>query len=210
MRDLTDLCLLAKKHETDKGGRHLRYGGGDSDTCHEYTPVYSDLFAHKRSLVTRVLEVGVNAGSSLRMWEEYFPNAEIIGFDVRREVLFHSGRIRCYYCDQGDPKSIQQALSAAGPGLFDLIIDDGSHELAHQIVTMKELVPYLNVGGLYVCEDMHDDCHPNVVAQHLQPGYEWRAITCEMGIGKAHCWCDECRGAKPEQLLVCRRIGDKD
>lgn len=209
MRDLTELCLLAKKHETDKGGRHLRYGGGDSDTCHEYTPIYYDLLDAKRESVTRVLEVGVNAGSSLRMWREFFPNAHIFGLDSNGDCLFHEDRITCIAADQGNAQSLVQAVALAGAEPFDLIVEDGSHELGHQILTAQILVPWLSAIGIYVCEDMHEDCHPELVAVPVMNvigyHYRWYPIRCEMGIGKAHCHCASCGGKQPEQLLVFER-----
>jgi len=198
MRELTPLCLLAKKHETDKGGRHLRYGGADSDTCHEYTPIYHDLLGHRRESVKRVLEIGVNAGSSLRMWREYFPNALIVGLDNNVHCLFVDERIYCGQADQGDKQSLLAAMEFVG-GKFDLIIDDGSHELAHQILTMNTLAPFLEDDGIYVVEDIRDRDNPLTLAQHLRDDFDWDAIYCEPGIGKSHSPC--------EHLLVIRRPG---
>lgn len=205
MRALTPLCELARKHETDKGGRHYRYGGGDSDTCHEYTPVYWDLFHDRVETVKTVLEIGVNAGSSLRMWEEFFPNARIIGIDSNHGCLFNAGRINCYAADQNNPHDLRNALQAANASSFDMIVDDGSHELEHQITSMKTLLQFMAPDGIYVIEDMHYDCHPELIAAHMPEGFVWEAITCEMGLGKAHCWCPDCGGKAPEQLLVFRR-----
>lgn len=196
MRDLTPLCLLAKKHETDKGGRHLRYGGADSDTCHEYTTIYHDLLGHRRENIKRVLEVGVNAGSSLRMWREYFPNALIIGLDNNYDCLFMEDRIMCILADQGDRKSLLAAMEYAG-GKFDLIIDDGSHELHHQILTMNTLAPFLEDDGIYVVEDIRDRGNPHTLGQYLRADFDWEARYCEPGIGKSKFPC--------EHLLVIRR-----
>lgn len=205
MRDLTPLCLLAKKHETDKGGRHYRYGGGDGDTCHEYTPIYWDLFHDKIQTVRAVLEIGINAGSSLRMWEEFFPLADIIGMDCRQETLIHEGRIHSYITDQSNPEALHVSLLNAGIPRYDLIIDDGSHETDHQITTVKALLPWLAPDGVMVVEDLQIDCHPEIVGQHVPAGYVWEAIKAPDGIGKAHCPCSECGGTGPEQLLVIRR-----
>ena len=203
MRDLTPLCALAKKYETDKGGRHLRYGGGDSDTCHEYTPVYYDLLNDKRFDIKKVLEIGVNTGSSLRMWEEYFPNAEIIGFDCNQQCLFNEGRIKCVLGDQGSPASLVAGVSRFAP--FDLIVDDGSHELGHQITSMVTLLPLLCDTGIYVVEDLTIDCNPALIGDLVPKGFVWEAIKAPDGIGKAHCPCSACGGKGPEQLVVIRR-----
>lgn len=203
LRPMTPLCHLAKKHETDKGGRHYRYGGGDSDTCHEYTPIYWDLLANKQLDVKHVLEIGVNAGSSLRMWAEFFPNAEIVGFDCEPRTMFSTDRIVTFLADQGSPESLAVAMGHVGPDkpLFDLIIDDGSHETQHQIISMQTLLPFLADDGVYVVEDLQIDCKPEIVGQHVPSGYTWEAIPAPGGIGKAICGCG-CGG--PENLLVIR------
>jgi hypothetical protein len=63
------LSDLARKFQTDK-------------VTHGYTEVYETLFAPIRSRVRKVLEIGVYFGSSIRMWQEFFPNAKIIGLDA--------------------------------------------------------------------------------------------------------------------------------
>ena len=206
---MTILCELADKYTTDKGGRSTVYGGVPGDTCHAYTPAYHAMLGDRRGDVRRVLEVGVNAGSSLRMWEEYFPQAEVIGLDIRPEVLFTAGRIRCYRADQGSRESLLAAVDQAGGGLFDLMIDDGSHQDAHQILTAETLLPYLAPGGLYVIEDIDIDCRPELLAQRIDapPGVTWEPVPTGVGIGKARCrpGCQFCGGAAGETLIVYRR-----
>jgi demethylmacrocin O-methyltransferase len=206
---MTILCELADNHQTDKGGRSTTYGGVPGDTCHNYTPAYHGMFGDRRDSVRRVLEVGVNAGSSLRMWEEYFPAATIVGFDIRREVLFTDGRVECHYADQSSRQSLLAAVAAAGGGPFDLIIDDGSHEDAHQITTAETLLPFLAPGGAFVIEDIHIDCRPESLADRIQApaGFAWRAVECGVGIGKARCrpGCEFCGGSAGETLIVYER-----
>lgn len=196
---LTPLCELARKHGTDKGGWHTKAG----ETCHNYTPTYHSLFSERRERVKRVLEIGVNYGGSLRMWEEYFPNAEIIGLDSNAACLFNIGRVRCFAADQYNKKSLEDALLLAGPGLFDVIIDDGSHEFAHQVFSAQVLLPYLAPGGQYVIEDINIDCKPEIVIDAIGKGL-WGAFNCGVGIGKARCNpdCPFCHGEEGERLLV--------
>ena len=154
---MTPLCELARKYETDKGGQHYRYGGGDSDTNHNYTPVYHELFGEHRDEVKHVLEIGVHAGSSLRMWKEYFPNAHIVGIDSNADCLRHQEeRISVFTADQNNPRQLVEVLSKFDQDapLFDLIVDDGSHVREHQITSLKTLLPFVNVGGVYVIEDL--------------------------------------------------------
>ena len=156
----TELCKLAIKYRTDK----TPFLNGDPDTAypsHGYTPYYNELFLGKA--VKRVLEVGIAGGGSLRMWEEFFKDAEIYGLDINRNWLVNEGRIKSFYCDQGNADSLRNAMTQTG-GSFDLIVEDGSHEAAHQILTAVTLVPFLAPGGIYIIEDL---CHPEEVVPHL-------------------------------------------
>lgn len=198
MRPMTPLCALARKHQTDKGGRHYFAG----DTCHEYTPVYYDLLQSRQHDVHNVLEIGVNYGCSLRMWRDFFPLAQIIGFDSNAEALYQEERIRCYAADQNNGASLDAALREASCFEFGLIVDDGSHETDHQIFSMRHLLPFLTHHGIYVIEDLQIDCKPEIVSQHVPPGFIAEAIRCEPGLGKAICGCG-C--GTSERLLVIRR-----
>ena len=137
---MTPLCELALKYGTDKCGPR-----------HQYTSVYYYLLRNKK--VARVLEVGIYRGASLRMWRDFFPNAEIFGFDFDPQTMFKEDRITCSYCDQLSVSSMYQAAVSAG-GNFDLIIEDGSHAPADQVRSAEVLLPFLAPGGIYVVEDL--------------------------------------------------------
>lgn len=201
MPKLTPLCELALKYGTDKGGWHTIAG----ETCHVYTPCYDFIFGSRRETVKQVFEIGVHYGPSMRMWRDYFPNAHIFGIDSDAGALFQEDRIHCYPCDQNNPVELVSIMErievefGVRPS-FELMVDDGSHEPGHQIVSMRTLLPYLDKRGVYVVEDLHDDCHPEKVAvPGILPGFKWFAVPCQIGLGKAHC---QCALDKPEQLLM--------
>lgn len=149
---MTPLCELARKYETDKGGEHFAAGS----VCHYYTQVYHAYLNARRPRVGRVLELGVNKGGSLRMWQEYFPNALIVGVDCAPDCLFHDLRIHCELGDETDPIAMRRIARLHGP--FDVIIDDGSHEPEHQFGAAVNLFPYLKARtGLYFIEDLSVD-----------------------------------------------------
>lgn len=154
MPEDTDLCRLALAHGTDK---MPRYG-------HAYTPYYHSLFATRRDSVRKVLEIGIDQGASLRMWRDYFPHASIYALDCDIRHLFNESRIHSRLCDQGNSFQLQEAAIWAGRD-FDLIIDDGSHQPAHQVLSAIVLVPLLAPGGVYVIEDVLD---PEAVQSQLQ------------------------------------------
>lgn len=192
---LTPLCELARKYGTDKGGWHKARG-----SCHNYTPTYHELFKDRRAQVRDVLEIGIGHGASLRMWEEYFPNAAIVGIDNNRDTLLRrdeNNRIVCLLVDQINGPALD--LQLAGHQ-FDLIVDDGSHVTEHQIFTANHLRKHLKPDGFYAIEDIFEDCKPRTVLNHIQWG-EWTAVPVGIGLGGAHCECG-CRGG--EVLLVGR------
>lgn len=125
--------------------------------------MYDALFAG--ATVRKVLEIGIGYngllaetyenGASLRMWAEYFPDAEIYGLDIRPDALVNEGRIHSVQCDQEKIASLLAARDAIGTG-FDLIVDDGSHQPEHQILSACVLWPCVAPRGRYVIEDVWD------------------------------------------------------
>jgi hypothetical protein len=150
---MTLLCDLARKWGTDK--------------ALFYTPFYDSLFCGRREQVHKMMELGIGypetmlesvarmglstytAGASLFMWEEYFPNAEIVGLDNKPELLINRGRIHSFFVDQKTPET----FDGLGED-FDLIIEDGEHTLDCQLASAMKLVPRLADCGIYIIEDV--------------------------------------------------------
>lgn len=129
-----------------------------------YAPKYDELFKHLKGVKT-VFEIGVGVesvmgywtkdyinGASLYVWRDYFPNANIYGIDISSEGLIREERIETFICDQSDVIGLTKLAKKLGP--FDIIIDDGSHKIEHQIISAKTLLPYMSKGGIYVIEDI--------------------------------------------------------
>lgn len=98
----------------------------------------------------KILEIGVGTGASLRMWLEYFPNAEIHGIDLTLDHLqeINNERVTYHVGNQTD----RDFLDRIGID-FDIIIDDGSHRVEDQIFTFKHL--WSNTRLVYVIEDIY-------------------------------------------------------
>jgi spermidine synthase len=152
---MTPLCEIALKYGTDKAFRE-RTDGMEGDSAHDYTPYYHELLKDRN--IRRVLEIGIGEkkynAPSLRMWAEYFPQAEIYGCDIDIGVfVYDNPRIHCFHCDQSDSISLQQVVKQTG-GNFDLIVDDGSHIIEHQMLTFRMLYSLLSPKGVYIIEDI--------------------------------------------------------
>lgn len=131
-----------------------------------YFPIYERHFAKFRRRPINLLEIGIYSGGSLDMWRDYFgPHAHIIGVDVQEDCKAYEGDgVTVVIGDQSDP-AFWREFKATQPKL-DIIIDDGSHKPRHQLTTLEELLPHLNYGGVYLCEDIHG--YPeSVFASHV-------------------------------------------
>lgn len=169
------LAQLAFRYGTDKGR--------DPVSCthdgHNYTDVYEGFLSGLRSSCTRILEVGIGVvgphkrvdiavgknaegGASLKMWADYFPNAEIIGVDINSAEHLDSDRIKTIQADQGRREDLQDLERQLGPQSCDVIIDDGSHIAHHQQLTFGYLFRCLRPEGLYFIEDLLDKGHSSI------------------------------------------------
>lgn len=120
-----------------------------------YFPVYEHFFSGYRNTDLTFVEVGVQGGGSLEMWRKYFGNkARIIGMDIDPKVLERRAEnVELFIGDQGDPEFWAEVLPKLGT--VDVFLDDGSHQMKHQIDTMLTVWPKIRVGGVYMVEDTH-------------------------------------------------------
>jgi hypothetical protein len=147
---MDDLDRLAEQFGTDKGT--VKTG---SLSPKGYTRHYARWFAPLREEPIRLLEIGVASGASLRMWEAWFPRAEIHGIDIDPAcAAAASDRIRVHIGDQEDPGFLASVLAAMG-GAPAIVIDDGGHGMRQHRQSLEALFPGLATGGIYAIEDLH-------------------------------------------------------
>ena len=135
------LDKLAIKHETDK-----------SSLGHNYVKYYSIFFEALKENPIKLLEIGIDKGGSLRMWQEYFPNSVIHGIDIINCTKYESNQIKTHIVDQSKVSDLRLFIEN-WKDYFDVIIDDGSHRSMDIILSFSELFPYLKSGGYYIIED---------------------------------------------------------
>jgi len=123
---------------------------------HNYTRVYPKYFAPIRHKPLKFLEFGIFKGDSVKMWEWYFPNAELHFVDITDSIVEYRGdprRTHYHIFSQTDVEKLVRLGLDAGP--FDIIIDDAGHMSSDMVQTFTNLFPYLRPGGIYVLEDIH-------------------------------------------------------
>jgi hypothetical protein len=130
-----------------------------------YFEIYHRHFHKFIGRPVNVLEVGIFSGGSLEMWKTYFGvKCHVYGVDIQPECLaYQTESVTIAIGDQGD-RGFWRAFKKKIPPL-DVVIDDGSHRPGDQIVTLEELLPHVNPGGVYVCEDVHEST--NRFAQYM-------------------------------------------
>lgn len=133
---------LANKYGTDKGSN-----------WHNFANLYEEIILPFYDTIKGVIEIGVFKGQSLKMWEEYFPEAIIVGIDknLKQEVK-SEGRIKVIEGSQDSQKTLSKAVSLLD-GNLNLVIDDGSHINKLTISSYEYLFPLMNPGGIYIIED---------------------------------------------------------
>jgi hypothetical protein len=147
------LTQLAKHYQTDKAGTH------------KYTPHYQRHFRAWRDKPINVLEIGIGGyakdgkgGASLRMWKDYFPNAQIFGLDIEDKSFVDEPRIKTFQGSQVDPEILSAIVAEVGE--LQIIVDDGSHLPEHVIETFGLLFPLLAPDGIYAIEDIQTSYWP--------------------------------------------------
>lgn len=130
---------------TDKAS--VLYGGGEG---HGYMAAYERYLPHDP---TAVLELGVDQGASLRLWDRLFPRADIYGVDLHDRERDVPDRTTVLVGDCSDPGFIEPMARQLGP--FDIVVDDASHVPAQVARSFATLFGHVVPGGIYAIEDLY-------------------------------------------------------
>lgn len=160
----TELCKIAYKYGTDKCPK----------IKHVYTPFYYELFKNKKKSVKKVLELGIgyyetmkhvekiydkglkriyHKGASLKMWRDFFPNAQVYGIDIASDAMFEDERIQTFIVNERNNEQMETLIETIGSDI-DIVIDDASHRSKDQIYACKTLMPLLKKDVIYIIEDV--------------------------------------------------------
>lgn len=123
----------------------LRYGTDKASNNHNFLDFYEQNLPEKPK---RVLEMGSYEGASLKMWRDFYPDAQIVGVDIREPNDIEG--VLEYRINSRDVYALKKL------GKFDIIIDDGSHmQLDQQVFLQFALANMLTEDGVFVMEDLH-------------------------------------------------------
>lgn len=187
------LCDKAPRKMLTGEECELHFGPGKTGPLphgHGYTLVYDRELEPSLAMANpKLLEIGIQSGASIRLWDWYYgrhrgPNRliglhaigpwTIVGLEINLDPAVADGlHSRLDYPDfvhleEGDSTGV---LTPALPkrlkekyGLFDVIIDDGSHWPPHQTATLQKFWPLVKPGGIYCLEDLHESWWPDGIS----------------------------------------------
>lgn len=127
-------------------------GTDKSSMVHNYCVKYEKYLPFKRHEHLKILEIGVLRGESLKMWKDYFYKSEILGIDIEKKCkAYEEERIIIEIGSQTNESFLNDISQKYG--LFDMILDDGSHINSDIIFSFEKLFPAVKPQGVYVVED---------------------------------------------------------
>ena len=140
--------------------------GSDKSSKHNYEIIYAEF---KKTIKTssRILEIGCGSNdpeirhsmspdyiplSSLQALREIYQTENIEGADIDVKLEINND-FKVHYLDQFKRETLEEISKSFKLG-FDLIIDDGVHDISANYLTLMYFYKMLNPQGKYVIEDV--------------------------------------------------------
>lgn len=122
--------------------------------AHGYAKIYENAFVDLKNASINILELGSFYGNAAAAFYFYFDKAYIYSGDIYPDLFkYKSNRIKNFYVDSSSRNSLSKNLLSKQNN-FDIIIEDASHMLKDQILSLFMLFPLLNSGGLFIVEEL--------------------------------------------------------
>lgn len=149
----------------------------DKNTVHSYLPLYESLLNKKKETAKNVLEVGIYQGGSIKLWSDYFINANVYGLDIMNIADVYDGiknneRITLYTSsDAYDVEFFNNKFLNKGIK-FDLLLDDGPHTLQSMVQFILLYSQIMADDGILIIEDVQSwdwiEILKSYVPEHLK------------------------------------------
>jgi beta-1,4-mannosyl-glycoprotein beta-1,4-N-acetylglucosaminyltransferase len=146
----------------------------DKNTRHSYLPLYETLLKRMRHSAKNVLEIGIGEGNevcnggSIKLWNDYFKNANIFALDIVNINVYKYGwdkewwnnnllnkdNIKLYTSTDAYDINIITNIFIKNKIKFDFILDDGPHTLESMKLFIKYYLDLLTDDGILLIEDV--------------------------------------------------------
>ena len=149
----------------------------DKNTTHSYLPLYQQLLLSKKETAKNVLEVGVQTGGSIQLWNDFFLNATVYGLDIMNindvwEGIKNKERIILYTSTDAYNNDFFITNFLNKNIKCDFMLDDGPHSLESMKQFIKLYSQIMTDDGILIIEDVQSwdwiDILKNEVPEHLK------------------------------------------
>ena len=149
----------------------------DKNTIHSYLPLYEKLLISKKETAKNVLEIGIYNGGSIKLWSDYFTNANVYGLDIMNienvwEVIKNNEKIILHTSTDAYNNDFFITHFLNKNIKCDFMLDDGPHTLESMIQFIKLYSQIMTVDGILIIEDVQSwdwiDTLKNEVPEHLK------------------------------------------
>jgi hypothetical protein len=135
----------------------------DKATYHKYLDFYEKHI--NKDKVNRFLEIGIQAGYSIKTWREWFNKDTIVeGWDIEQFDIINGCDLRIV--DQTNREQMLKNVT----GLYDVILDDGGHTTEMIEKSFSLLFKHTK---MYIIEDLHAPwCGKEFITNNDRPSIE--------------------------------------
>ena len=155
-----DLNYLCEYFNSDKGEKFKNQYAKPSKQedkkiiAHGYAKIYEKYLKKHKDEYLNIIELGSFYGNATAAFYFYFKNAQIYSADINPDMyLYRSKRLKNFFTDTSSRTSIEKNILSRNIE-FDLIIEDASHMLKDQIISLFILFKNLKPGGFFIIEEI--------------------------------------------------------
>ena len=155
-----DLDYLFEYFNSDKGDYYINQymqpikKKNKRIDAHGYSKIYERYFEKIRNANLNILELGSFYGNAAGAFFYYFKNSSIYSGDICPDLFrYKSQRLKNFYINTSSEISIKKDL-IDNQRIFNVIIEDASHTLKDQIISLFMLFKILSPKGIFICEEL--------------------------------------------------------
>ena len=155
-----DINFLFEYFNSDKGEKYTNQYTHPSKRdnikikAHGYSKFYEKIFLEFKNEKINILEIGSFYGNASAAMFFYFKNANIFGADINPDMFnYTSKRIQKFFVNSSSILSLQKDILDKKIK-YKIIIEDASHMLKDQIISLFFLFPILESGGYFIVEEL--------------------------------------------------------
>ena len=155
-----DLNFLCEFFNSDKGEKSINQYDKPSKQndkkviSHGYAKIYEKYLHKFKEKKLNIIELGSFYGNASAALFFFFKNSQIYSADINPDMyIYRSKRLENFFTDTSSRSSIENDILKKNIK-FDIVIEDASHMLKDQIISLFILFKILKPGGYFIIEEI--------------------------------------------------------